>query len=308
MTTGLPSVSQALDQVAAWKDATLRENQGRIATVDGDLEKLRAQIANLQQQLTSLESARADLQELDVEDELAKRSYEAIFGSLRNQATQAMTRAAAQLEAERAHRDAIFAGLKDEPELSALVTEFEQFKQQVEPTLEALPESYRGAIRQHHQGIAEKIRSYLSVRFEQPVQLEANPLELEVVYGIDAPEGTPEVLICVLPIQDVTFTEWSSRPCDLATHIGARVAQAIYETTKRTGPVGAQAIRGGHQGLLAMEVDIEGASADVEKILHDTMAAVFGGAPELAAARVSLAPRKVDFDFLLPPEEAEEVA
>lgn len=306
MTTGLPSVSQALEQVAAWKDTALRENQSRIQEVDSELEKLRATLANLQQQLASLETARAELEQVDLDDAIARRSYDAIFHSLADQAAQTMARAAEVQIAEHAHRDAVFAELRDEAEIAPLVTEFEQFKTQVEPTLEALPESYRGAIRQHHQGIAEKIRAYLASRFEDPVPFSGEELEVEVVFGVDAPEGRPEVLVCVLPIQDVTFTEWASRETDTATHIGARVAQAIYETAKRTGPVGAQAIRGGHQGLLAMEVDVDGASGDFVQAFQDTMKAVLHGAPELAAARVKVDTRQVDFDFLLPPELDEE--
>ena len=131
-------------------------------------------------------------------------------------------------------------------------------------------------------------------------------LEIDLVYGVDAPEGTPELLICVLPISDGAFTEWADRPEDLATLLGARVVQGIYETTRQTGPRGAQAVCGGHQGLLAIEVDLEGAKGDVARALADNLTAVLSSAPELAAAKVRVHPRRVDVDFLLPPDAGEE--
>ncbi|MCB9668519.1 MAG: hypothetical protein H6736_02990 [Alphaproteobacteria bacterium] len=307
MTTGRPSVGQALEQVAAWKAAQLDENRTKIAEVDTELSKLQATLANLQEQLASLQQAREQLGTLDLSDGLITRSYEAIFDALRHQAGEVVQRASATAAAERARRDQVFAEIQT-GELAPLAAEYTQFKEQVAPTLAALPESYRGAIQQHHQGITEKLRSFLATRFAGPADVDAAPIEVEVVFGVDAPEGTPEVLICVLPITDVTFTHWNERDTDLSTLIGARVAQSIYETTKRTGPAGAQAIRGGHQGLLAMEVDLDGASADFATVLQDTMKAVLGGAPELAAAKVSITPRQVDFDYLLPPEAEDEEA
>lgn len=307
MTTGVPSVGQALEQVVSWKQAQLDENQTKIGEVDAELEKIRATLANLQEQLTSLETVRGQLEAVDLSESLVRRSYNAIFEALASQKTPLEARSAAALAAETTRRESVFAEL-EKGDLAPLVEEFKQFKEKVEPTLAALPESYRAAISQHHIGVCEKISAHLAANVGTPVAVDGDPLTLEMVYAIDAPDGKPEVLICVLPLPDASFTEWSERPTDLTTQLGARVAQAIYETTKRTGPNGAQAICGGHQGLLAMEVDLEGASNDFEKIFEDTLAVVFKSAPELTAAKVTLNAKLVDFDFLLPPEEPEEDA
>lgn len=307
MTSGVPSVGHALEQVTAWKTAQLDENQTKIREVDAELEKIRSTLANLQEQLTSLETVRAQLEAVDLRDAATKRAYNAIFEAMAAIQAPVGERVAATSAARDAQRQAVFSALET-GELSPLVEEYKQFKEQVQPTLAALPESYRAAISQHHESVSEKIRDHLTAQLAAPPAVDGDPLAIEMVYGIDAPEGRPEVLICVLPIPDVTFTEWATREADLATHIGARVAQALYETTKRTGPAGAQAIRGGHQGLLAMEVDLEGASEDFPKVFADTLGVVLGSAPELAAAKVQLTARQVDFDYLLPPEEPEEEA
>lgn len=305
MTTGRPSVTQALEQVAAWRESQVAENQTKIQEVDSELEKLKTTLANLQQQLGSLEQVRAQLAEVDLSEALTARSYEAVFSALTSQGSAIAERAVAATAADAAMRNAVFEDLA-KGELAATVEEFRQFKETVEPTLVALPESYRAAITNHHKGVSEKIRNRLAERLEGPAQLSDDWLELDVVIGIDEPDGNPEVLICVLPIPDVALTEWSDRETDLLTLIGARVAQGIYEATKSTGPQGAQVICGGHQGMLAMEVDLEGAGSTFPKVLLDTLSIVLKAAPELAAAKVRVVPRRVDFDFLLPPETDEE--
>ncbi|MCB9677519.1 MAG: hypothetical protein H6737_20590 [Alphaproteobacteria bacterium] len=299
--TAMQSVTAALEGVASWRSEQEARRQAEIVDVDSQLEKLRADLAELQGKITSLEAFRGQLEERDASEGVVARSYDAIFAALLGQAAQLDTRAAEASEATAKRNQAVLDGLS-KGELAPLVQEYNQFKTQVEPTLQALPESYRGAIIEHHHGIVDRIRAHLEDQIAGPAVVEGDRVELELVYGIDAPSGTPELLICVLPVKDVTFTDWAERPEDLSTHLGARAVQAIYEATKQGGLPGAQAVFGGHQGLLAVEVDLEGVSKDFAQLLADSFNAVLKSAPELAAGKLGLTARKVDFDFLLPPE------
>lgn len=298
--TAMQSVATALEGVATWRKEQEATREAELVEVDSQLETLRAELAALQEKVASLEAFRTELQGKDPEGGMVARSYNAIFAALLSQATTLDERSAESLAARQA-RDAQVLATLPKSEIAPLVEEYEQFKAQ-EETLMALPESYRGAIVEHHQGVVERIQAYLDEHTSAPVPLEdAAPLELELVYAVDAPAGKPEVLICVLPVKDVVLTDWANRPEDVSTLLAARAVQSIYEALKQTGPSGAQAVYGGHQGLLALEVDIDGASKDVAKVLADNLGAVLKSAPELAAAKLSVTARNVNFDFLLPP-------
>ncbi|MEZ4318230.1 MAG: hypothetical protein R3F61_12040 [Myxococcota bacterium] len=299
--TALQSVAAALESVGSWKAEQEARRQAEIVEVESQLEKLTAELAELQGKITSLQGFRAQLDERDAGDGVVARSYDAIFGALLGQSAQLDQRAAELVELESTRNDEVMAKLGG-TELAHLVEEYTQFKEQVEPTLSAIPESYRGAMIEHHQGVVARIRAALEDHLSAPVQANGDRLDLELVYGIDAPNGTPEMLICVLPVKDAAFTDWNERPEDLSTLVGARSVQAIYEAAKQAGPRGAQAVYGGHQGLLALEVELDGTTKDFPQVLADSFNAVLKSSPELAAAKVVLSARKVDFDFLLPPE------
>lgn len=305
MSTATQSVADALEGVASWRTEQEALHQAEIVEVEGQLARLRADLVQIQAQIGSLESLRGELGTRDLTADVAARSYARIFDALRGQYEAFALRADLALAARQERLDAVLAGLPTS-EVAARVAEYIQFKEQVEGTLKGLPESYRTAIMAHHQGVSDQIRGWLARQLEAEVAVDAPVLEIDVVYGIDAPNGSPELLLCVLPIADAVFTAWADRPEDLATALGARVVQGIYETTRQTGPAGAMVECGGHRDLLAIEVDLEGAHGDVERVLGDNLTAVLASAPELAAAKVRVRPRRVDADFLLLPDTGEE--
>lgn len=305
MTTGTMSVTAALEGVAAWRADQETRRKAEIAEADAKLDALRASLKEIQAKIADVSAQRDEIEARDTTDEMVSKTYEAIFAAMLGQASALAERADLALAARQAHYDRVITGLPTS-EIAARVLEYTQFKTQVEASLTGLPESYRSAIMSHHRGVSEQIRVHLARELDGDPPVAAPLLEVDMVYGVDAPEGKPELLICVLPIADAAFTDWADRPEDLATRLGARVVQGIYETTRQTGPVGAQAVCGGHQGLLAIEVDLEGARADVARILADNLQAVLKSAPEFGSAKVKVIPRKVDVDFLLPPDTTEE--
>lgn len=307
MSTATQSVTAALEGVTTWAAEQHERRQAEVVEVESQIEKLREQIATLGEQLGSLEVLRQQLEEKDPATDRTSRAYGAIFTALKHQAALFNQRAHDLSSAQRARQDKVISGLASSP-IAAKVTEYEQFKTVVEPTLAALPESYRMAMGKHHQGVMAEIERYLSAELDAPVTVDGESLELELVYGIDAPNGKPELLVCVLPMVDKAMTAWADRPEDVQTLLGARVVQAVYETAKVHGPAGAQVVCGGHQDLLAVEVDLVGAAGGFVDALPDNLHAVLASAPELAGARVRIVPRRVNLDYLLPPEIEEEEA
>lgn len=304
MSTGMQSVAAALEGVAAWAAEQEQRKAAEIVEVDGQIAALREEIAAMGEKLASLETLKGQVEAREATADQTSKAYQAIFTTLRAQADVLQKRADAVRKKEKERLDAVIAALPTSP-VADKVTEYEQFKTTVEPTLTALPESYRDAMRAHHNGVVAEITRHLENELDAPVTVDGDMLALDLVYGIDAPEGQPELLVCVLPMHDQALTAWAEREEDVLTLLGARVVQAVYETAKVHGPAGAQVVCGGHKSLLAVEVDLLGAKPDFEAALPDNLHAVLASAPELASAKIRVKPKKVDLDFLLPEPEEE---
>src|SRR5690606_11645553 len=126
-------------------------------------------------------------------------AHEAIFAALERQAEQVVERAARVAEAESARAAALEEVMKDSTS-APLLEEFEQFRDHVEPTLSALPESYRSALLQHHEQVVARLREHIARAGGGPVVLEAEVVGLDLVYAVDAPDGPAELLMVVLPL------------------------------------------------------------------------------------------------------------
>lgn len=300
------TVQEALAGLATWRHDEAERRTAELAEIDQELAGLRTAMDALGQQVEALEIFRAGVvaREEGMEGLEIERGYEAIFAVMGAQAQWMAERSAQVAAAEATRSEAALASLATS-DAADLYEEYLQFKQGVEPTLAALPESYRSIVLSHHRAQAAKLRAHVSQLLGEPVVLEVEPLEVEVVYGLDAPEGVPELLIAVLPVGEEVHARWPHRPEDLQTHVAARVVQAIYQAVAEAGPEGAQALCGGHQGLLAVETELEGARSDIGAVIARCLAEV-ADAPELRAARVRLTAREVPVDYLLPPETGEE--
>jgi len=155
---------------------------------------------------------------------------------------------------------------------------------------------------QHHERLASRLRDHVAALFAEPTTLDEPPLDAEVVFGVDAPDGDPELLIAILPVQDVVHAEWVQRDDDLQTWLAARVLQAVHTGLREAGLPAAQVVCGGHRGLLALEADLVGASRDVAAVVARHLGEVLGASPELDAAKLRVSPTEVPIDYLLPPE------
>ncbi|MBN2800870.1 MAG: hypothetical protein JXX28_17165 [Deltaproteobacteria bacterium] len=306
-TPPLPTVVQALQGVALWQHEALASNQKQLEDVDHEVLQFEQAIRNLQEQIAALETFRAELgqQRGLIDDELTQRSYDAIFEALHAQ-HQALQQRSTLMGAAWGERDAALARLAEQSDVAPLLHEYQQFKTSVEPTLEMLPASYRDVIRAHHQGIVKQLRARVSDILEGVTELKAEALTFDVVYAIDAPEGPAELLMLVLPVSDTVQTRWTEREEDLQSHIAARAIHGLYAACHELGLGGAQAMYGGHQGMLAIEVELRGGDPDaiagvLERALHNAVSI----SEELRGAGLRPTVFRVHVDHLLPPEEAD---
>jgi len=303
------SVADALGEVSSWRSESEAGHRKKIDEAEQEIESLKAAVANLQQQLEALDKYRdglvADTDQFAA-DEVAK-SYEAIFSTLAEQSKGAVARAAQVAESERARADALSEALGSS-EVAPLLAEYEQFKSTVEPTLAALPDSYRSVILEHHQKIEVRLREHLASVASGPVEVDAEPLDLDVVVAVDAPEGAAELLMMVLPVDEAVHANWVEREDDLQTRLAARAVQGLYTACHAMGMDGVQAMFGGHQGLLAVELEVPEVDADeLQAKLDQALGDCLSQAPELVEAKVGAKACYVSVDHLLPPEDDDEM-
>jgi len=184
--------------------------------------------------------------------------------------------------------------LEDE-EVKSLLADHQQFMQVVAPTLESLPQSYRVALENRHSEITEQLRDALGDQVGAAIEVQEELLGIDVLLALDAHEGVTEVIMLVLPVVEQVQTAWDEREEDLQTWV------------EGIGLLGAQGMYGGHQGLLAVELELGGGDPDdVRTKLKEAIDQVLAEAPELIGAKVSSRVMAVEVDHLFPPGTEEE--
>jgi hypothetical protein len=301
------SIPEALAEVEQWRADEERRHQTELADVDLEIRNLEAALLKVQNQLEAVRKYRADLaarsEALGVGQ--VGKAYQLLFDVL-NQQAQALDERGDQVNQLEAERRAALPSLLADSEVGSLLTEYQQFKDQTEPALARLPESYRSVLLRHHQGVVNRLRDHLARVLGAPVTIEADEIVADVIYAVDAPEGAPELLVIVLPVHEGVYASWQELGDSLPLCLAARVVQAVYEAAAAVGFARTQVLAGGHQGLLVIEVDLTGADPQIAGQVSSQLGAVLGEAAELGGARVRVVPHEVKIDFVLPPEQAEE--
>ncbi|MBT3221321.1 MAG: hypothetical protein HN348_19740 [Proteobacteria bacterium] len=295
------SVEVALRDVRVWKTEQARRQSAELAEVDQEVENLKTAVDNLKQQLAALGKFRSELvgKSATLDAKEIERSYSSVFETLSLQRQALEVRGAELLAAAdevSAHAAAAHAGI------AALLAEYEQFKREVEPSITTLPESYRQVLLDHHESVLAQLQEHLE-SVVTITELDSPVLRIDVVYSVDAPDGEPDLLIMVLPVAEEAYSEWASREEDLQTWLAVRVVQAVFEACREAKLPGVQAIFGGHQGLLAVEAELDGADSSVAATIARNMARILGSAPELKGARLEVVGCPGPIDFLLPEED-----
>lgn len=315
MSTGssVRSVADALEDAARWRaeeearqKSELVDKDQQLAEVRLQISKLQDQLAAHQDQLASLEEAREGLTNKQdaLDSEQISRTHDGLFAALEEQREALKERSEDLVQAEAGRWDMVEPILA-ESDLAGKLEEYRQFKTAVEPSLQAMPESYRSVVMGHHEQVVAVLRERVSEMMADPVHAEGGTLPLELVYAVDAPDGSPELLVVVTPVTHEAYEGWAGQDESLALRVAARAVQAVYEACHSVGFSSAEVMCGGHRGLLALEVDLEGAPVGIEAALESKLAGV-GKTAELHAGKVTVAARLVEADYLLPPDGADE--
>jgi flagellar biosynthesis chaperone FliJ len=302
---GPKSVSGALQEL---KDQHAREVERQVqelSEVDQELGGIREAITNLEKQLETLTKFRDDLkakQESGASVDEGK-AYTAIFGVLSSQAQHLAARSVAVAKAT-AERDAAQEASLEDPETKKLFDEYTTFKTTIEPSLANMPESYRVALMGAHTALEGRLEERLAHLATGPVAVEGDPVSMDVVFAIDAPEGAAEIAMLILPVRDQVTTDWLEKGDTVELTVAARALEALYRACHDLGYGHAQAMFGGFQGLLAVELELPGGDPKPwVDALQNHLTAVLSNSPELKAAGVLAAPALVPADQLFPPED-----
>ena len=304
------SVAEALAEIDRWATEEGERQQTEILEADQEIKALRKTLSNLEQQLETLQTYRTELGDKSraLDRDRTTRAQRALVEALTAQREALAAREEEVAAAGEARADAVVE-IDPEAPLGALMEEYKTFKATVEPTLEALPDSYRTAVLKHHGSVADKLRDHFAAVMGVPLEVEAEAIAVDLALAVDAPDDGPPVgLVLLLPVHEAVYGAWEERPDGLGLWIACRVVQAIYEAAQATGFAGAEVVAGGHEGLLVIELDLTGAELGYIEALEAQLSETLGGAPELAGAAVRVAARRVPIDYVVPDPGAGEQA
>ncbi len=299
-TEHLPNVAEALARAVDTRASRERDLLGELEALGAERERLRVAILSLEAQRAALDpieaEVRAELTSLD------DGAHEVLFNSLIAQRAAVAARAELVAEAARAQRDA---ARETTDNIDALLVEYRQFRDVIEPTLPDLPATYRSVLKAHHDGVVSRLRQFFSRVGADPVPLDAPALDLDVVIGVDGDGAEAVGVTIAIPVSgDVRAATLEGAP-ELELTLAARVVQAIYEGLDAIGQPTAVTAFGDHRGLLVVEVEVEPTDrADLVDQLLGIMEDVLGTSAELLAAGVRVRALEVPADHLFPPEES----
>lgn len=301
------SVAAAMAEVAKWRADEDARAKAEKVEVEQEIRNLQTAIQNLQSQLEALHkfAAELDSKKAGIATQELEKAHAGVLAALQAQAKDVGLRDQEVGRATSA-RDAAIAERLRQPDLAPTIEEYRQFKTTVEPTIAALPESYRKVILGHHETVAAKLREVLTSVEATPFVVSGGPVEAELVWAVDAPEGAPELLVCILPVSDQVHSHWMDQDEGVQLWLAARTVQAIYEAGARTNFHRLQAMAGGHEGLLVLECDVSGATPAFVDAFASRLGELLASAPEIGTARVKATAVRVEMDVLLPPEGEED--
>lgn len=298
------SVAEALEAADGMRREAETRHQEQLTEFDGELSRLEQAVANLTAQLNAVRESRAQAEAAHVAAGTATsgEAYHLVFAALRRQAGQLAARNSEWVVAHRQLESKVSASLQEEG-LAELVRDYEQ-AQRDSASLDSLPATYRQVVMDHHRSIEERLREKLAAVDSDP-ELSVAPLHLDVVVAVDGDEEGGVAMV-VSPVPEEAHASWEGRDADLLTSVAARLVQSLYSSVSGTPFEGAQAAFGGHQGLLAMEFELQPEQvAAFRDSLVDSISTCMQSAGDLRGARLNVNVTTVPVDLLLPPEGEE---
>ncbi|MFK7931084.1 MAG: hypothetical protein AB8H79_23055 [Myxococcota bacterium] len=298
------SVADALAAAENMRREAESRHQQQLSEFDEEVSRLEQAVANLTAQLDAVRESRAQSEAAHVAagSASAGEAYHLVFATLRAQSDLLAARNDSWSAARRAIEAQVTASLH-EGDLAELVSDYEDARKD-SAALANLPATYRKVVMEHHQAIEDRLRDKLAALDKDPA-LDGEQIEIDVVVAVDG-DDEGGVAMVVSPVPEEAHGAWEGRDADLLTAVAARLVQGIYTTVRGTEFEAIQAAFGGHQGLLAMEVELMPEQvAGFQETLVDAVDRIMSEASELRGARISVKVTPVPVDLLLPPEGEE---
>lgn len=304
---GLPRMAQAFDEVRRWREARQREAEARLAEVRGEQERLRADIAELQRQVQTLDelAARVSAEAAGLGEEERRRTRQAVQHGLQAEA-EVIRRRDALLRQALDRREERVGALLAQPDIARLIEEYEQF-QEAEATLSMLPEGYRRAILAHHETVKERLRPLMDAVQAPLAPHDGDTESITILASMSPSPSSVETLVVILPVPFAVFEEGSDRAEDLATAVAYRLVGVVSASLAQVGQPDAMMQYLDYQGLLALQVWFgeDRPRGDLRDAFTDQLDRAREQAAELHAAGVELYTAWMDPEVL---SEAEDEA
>ncbi|MCO4748234.1 MAG: hypothetical protein KC912_25800 [Proteobacteria bacterium] len=299
-------IQDAHELVELWHRAAVGRELHEAEGFEDQIAEAHAQRIEIDERIASLSAARdsAHARADALGAEVDGRTYEAMFDVLLEQARAVELRAVALREAEDGEDSDWLRQLGSGP-LAPKLAEYVEFRQKVEPGLSAFPVTYRSVVRQHHEAVKQELTDWFEAQDLKPVKVDAKPLTLDVVLAVDVPEDELAVIMAVLPVASDVQARWAERHDGLGMLIAARAVEGLYKCAHAMGHREAQVLFGGHRGLIAVEIELEGDPVDLGPAFAGAVQAALDRAPELEAAKIRAQVGVLPVEQVLPPEALE---
>lgn len=305
------NVRSVMEDAARWRELEGERRQQARADFEAQKGGLETQIADLESQLArakrDLEDALASEEsrvasDADLDAATSARRREGVTELMSLQCAELTKRAEQGVSAE-VERRLAFEDWLSEQGLAEQLASYRQFEDTVRPTLDKMPESYQKVVLGHHEQVVSTLQEAVEPYWAEPASVEADPLALDLVFAVDELDGQPDLLVVVTPVIAETYADWQTREPDAHTWVFTRVLQAMHEALESAGVPNSQVMAGPHEGVIALEADVVGASPDLNEKVEQALSRVMSEAPELGALHLTFDIHQLGADDLLPPEE-----
>jgi hypothetical protein len=279
-----PKLILELEAIEQWRNEQAEAYDQNLVDLAAQEQKLREQIAELQQQLEGNADKQGQIKgELQgLPSEVVRRSHQALLDALESDRALVEARSAALQEV----RELALVELQDkleEPEVAAAIEEYEKFRE-VEPVLGSLPPSYRQVVMDHHEALKTKLAPLFELAAGPKEPLDLEPAQAVLVASIDIVDDRPAAFALFLPVDFQVYRAWADRPEDLAAQVAYRVVGGVSAALDKLGAPDAPVVYQDFQGCISIQVwlddhDLEG---DVTEIIDTALTEALSGAPECA--------------------------
>lgn len=305
--SAVPKLIVELEKIQKWRKERLANHQRYLGEIDEEDNRLRQKLAELERKLKANSQLREQvlnqLRKLPLEE--GQRSHAALKEALLEDRELLEKRAAALTHVLELRRVELQRQLAD-PEVAKAIEEYEKF-QEVRPTLDVLPASYRTVIESHHRILEEKLRPLFELADGIGVDLDTPPTSVGIVASLDPEEGPPAAFALLVPVDFEVYRDWINRQEDLSAQLAYRSVAAITRLLGRLDAASAPVAYRNFHDCLSIQVWLGNhtVKGDVRKLAAEALEEMKREALELVAAHVNVQTVWVS-PFTIAPDEEED--